>query len=525
MPNSLLKTGFIFAILLSISLSSCTYSSTRVYKLDHPENQSTIEAPTKAHLYNGSMILFSEGFQFKQNVLSGSGIYYDLQRKLKKEVKSISADSVAFLEYYQSAQEGGPILGSLIAPLIFAGAVGSNDEIKKAIFGSCPTVYSYNGTSYSLQAECFSYSICPMAEDKDLDRIDKGTISDNSYVLKVTNEALETHYINEMNLIYAEYPSRFEAFPSDDEDIILFGQEQEISSAKDKAGRDILPLISNRDRQWFRSDSSTLQQLCNKVTKDWIDLTLQKPRNAQKMFMAIRLRNTLLNTVLFYDVMLGSGGVRSLDLVEGKSIGLLDAWNFNNWYTKYFGLEIQIWDGEEFETIGRIKDTGPIAWHQVGIRLPTLEGKKIKLRLTFLPDNWVIDWVGISFDQSDKLFLKEIPCKQLLKLYRDTLNLDAAILRQNDDQYLITYPAESYLLTYEVSNPKPDINRSYFLKSQGYYIEWIRNEWFNDKKRRNFDIAFELNEKTLIKTAKRWSSKKEEFEHHFFSSKITKLAE
>ena len=103
--------------------------------------------------------------------------------------------------------------------------------------------------------------------------------------------------------------------------------------------------------------------------------------------------------------------------------------------------------------------------------------------------------------------------------------LDAASLHRGDHRYLITYPAESYLLSFPVKEPRSGIMRSYFLKSQGYYIEWIRNEWFNDKNRSDFDIAFDLNENTLIETAKRWSSKKPEFEKHFFSSRVIHLAE
>jgi hypothetical protein len=504
---------------------SCSYIPTRVYKLDRPSTPTKIKAPTKAHLYDGSMILFSDGFVFNQNAFNGEGMYYDLERRIIKPVKRVSADSVIFLEYYESGVEGGPLLGSLLGPIVFIGAITSSEEIKKAIFGSCPTVYSYHNDSYSLQAECFSYSIAPLAEDWDLDRIDGGRAVGDHYLLQVTNEALETHYINHMNLFIADHPREFEAFPTDDEDILLFGRERELLSVTDKVGRDISSQIANRDGQWFRSDSALLKQLSTEITEDWIDVSFEKPDKAQEMCLAFRLRNTLLNTVLFYDVMLGAGGVQALDLIAGESFDILDAWNLNQWYKTYFGLNIQIWNGKEFETAGWIKDTGPIAWHQVGLKLPAPEDKKVKLRLTFLPDNWMIDWIGVSFEQSDQFIIQEIACQQLLKTGGDSLLLDSSLLHADDSNYLVTYPAESYLISFRVPKINPGFERTYFLKSKGYYIEWIRKEWFNTREADPTYIAFDLNEKTITETAKRWRSKKTEIEQDFFSSKIVHLAE
>ena len=91
-----------------------------------------------------------------------------------------------------------------------------------AIFGSCPTVYTYSGQPCTLEAETFSYSIARRFESSDLDRLDAGKVINGKYILKVTNEALETHYIDEMSLLTVDHPPGYEAFPDTRHNIVLF---------------------------------------------------------------------------------------------------------------------------------------------------------------------------------------------------------------------------------------------------------------------------------------------------------------
>jgi fatty-acid desaturase len=73
--------------------------------------------------------------------------------------------------------------------------------------------------------------------------------------------------------------------------------------------------IGTRDTNWFQSDSSTLNELTKQIIDDWIEIHFDKPANVNQIVLALRLRNTLLNTVLFYDVMLRSAGIQYVGLV------------------------------------------------------------------------------------------------------------------------------------------------------------------------------------------------------------------
>ena len=127
-------------------------------------------------------------------------------------------DSIAALEYYK--KEWQPLLTLTSAPAVFV----SSSLLFVAIFGSCPTVYSFDGQNYNLGAETFSYSIAKRFESSDLDRLDFGELQNGEYSLKIANEALETHYINQLCLLSVVHPPGYEAFPMDNNDIVFIVQ-------------------------------------------------------------------------------------------------------------------------------------------------------------------------------------------------------------------------------------------------------------------------------------------------------------
>ncbi|MEJ2545789.1 MAG: hypothetical protein P8Y99_17130, partial [Calditrichaceae bacterium] len=389
---------------------------------------------------------------------------------------------------------------------------------------SCPTIYSFDGSDYFLEAETFSYSIAKMFESSDLDRLDCGKDIDGTYSIKVTNEALETHYINLLSLLTVEHPVDYEAFPDGNDHIVLFGNQSELISATNKSCDNIINLISKRDNKWYQSDSSILKELTQSVTEDWIDLTVNVPQSAEKLILALKLRNTLLNTILLYDLMLDSQDAKAIDWLGSKTANWFYAWRFYNWYKQHFGLRIQIFDGTEYDNVARISDTGPIVWHQEAVELDVNNGEVAKIRLSFLPDNWAIDWVGISFDTHDNYKCQLHSCNQIRDLNNKNENDLLKLFNEKDDAYLVTYPGQEYILDYKINPAVKGYKYTYFIKSHGFYIEWLRQQWLRQDTTRLEDLTqFELNDQTIIKAAQLWLNKKPTFEKKFYESKIPNI--
>lgn len=160
-----------------------------------------IKSPVKAHLIDGSTVVFPTGLIIAEGKLVGQGTQYDLTLEKSGVVVQVPLDRVLALESFENTLEKGLTVfattGSTV--LTLAAAV----VLIKALFGSCPTVYSGGAGAAELESELFSYSIAPFFEMGDLDRLRAQPDSAGTLELEVRNEALETHYLNHLELTEA----------------------------------------------------------------------------------------------------------------------------------------------------------------------------------------------------------------------------------------------------------------------------------------------------------------------------------
>lgn len=509
-----LLTGLIMAV--ATIFVACIFIAKTPHGMTARADMRSLDVACKAHLYDGSLVLFPKGFVKTQEYFLGSGTHWNLDRTQFESVDRVVIDSVAFLEYYYHSLEAGPIVAGLLGPAVFLTAVSSNKDIKKAIFGSCPTIYTHGSRGWICEAECFSYSIAPWYERSDLDRLDYGRVEDGIYPVKLRNEALETHYVNSLSLLAVDHPQGYEAFPDPDKNVILFGQSVPLLSATDQSGRDVLEEISARDERWWESDTSLIRRLEKGMTRDWIDVRVDVPSGARTMAVALRLRNTLMNTVYFYDVALRSEGVHVLEWMDWGVPDLIRAWPLKDRYSELFGLKIERWDGHVYKPELNLCDAGPICWRLTAAELEVSEPGFTTLRFSSLPGNWAIDWIGVSFDTHGADAVTD--CKAVRVQGSVSTNEDslAALLSVSDSRYLVTYPRDAYQIDFRPPPLKEGMARSYFISSSGFYVEWIRHEWFGGENISGFAVRDE----DIERSAGLWLEKKEQFEAQFFGSRL-----
>jgi len=68
--------------------------------------------------------------------------------------------------------------------------------------------------------------------------------------------------------------------------------------------------------------------------------------------------------------------------------------------------------------------------------------------------------------------------------------------------------------------PSTGTERTCFLRSRGFYIEWLRDDWFNDTGRVTAAPPFEPGDEAVIQTARLWLQKKDDMERRFTETKI-----
>src|SRR6266700_1762590 len=188
------------ALPLVLLVSACihVYQSIRPRPLD-PHTPVVVTTPVKAHLVDGSTVVFLAGLTVDSAEVRGDGNRYSLTLRDSAAVSSIPLDSIVGMEAFeQSVNSASSFVVSVLATSGMAGVVG---VLAVAIFGSCPTVYADSAGTALLQAEGFSYSIAPLFEARDVDRLRVAADSDGVVRLELRNEALETHYLNAAALL------------------------------------------------------------------------------------------------------------------------------------------------------------------------------------------------------------------------------------------------------------------------------------------------------------------------------------
>jgi hypothetical protein len=493
-----------------------------------PPDSVSVSSPVKAHLLDGHTVVYPNGLTIARDTLRGSGTRYDLRLHQIGTVSLVPLDSVLGMENYRTAVDLGASLGySFLATAgVIAATVAIACTIDPKCFGSCPTFYSDSAGTAVLEAEGFSYSIAPLFEARDVDRLRAQPDANGRLRLEVRNEAYETHFLNHLELLEARHGPDELVVPDAQGRLLAVDLTQTSAPtiARDAAGRDVRPQLAAADGNAFSTDSTTLARAGRPPAgnDDAIDLALPVPPGTDSVALVFHLRNSLLNTVLLYDMMLGDAGARSLDWMAGDLERIGPALELGRWYAANMGLRIEVRDsgGAPWREAGRIRDTGPVAWKDVAALIavppPSSTGDTLHLRLSFVADNWRIDRVAVARAWRRPETIRH-PLARAVDAggVADTGAL--ASLSAPDQRYLETLPGQRFTAEWMTGRPAADSGRTFFLASQGYYIEWIRRGWLAAPRAR---VTFAPSDSALPRALARYREVKTDLERRFAATRV-----
>lgn len=467
------------AVLLCMALmvSGCVWTARRVDVAPIvPGNEArAIVNPVKAHLKDGSTVVFLQGVSISGGSLRGLGTRHDLTLSQETAVTVVPLDTVAALESFRTVSRMTP--GSAVFTLLGTGAAALGASLLAvAIFGSCPTVYSQDEQGPLLEAETFSHSIAPLLESRDLDRLRARADGAGTVRLEVRNEALETHYINHVQLLEVTHPRDRLAVPDVDGRPLLLGDIHPFATAVDRDGRDAGPALATADGVVYQSHPTRLDAAVAGDLGDWIDLTLPGPVPAESA-LVLRLKNSLLSTVLFYDVMLASAGHRAVDWLGSDLEQISTAVRLGRWVQSRLGLRVSVWRDGRYQEVARLPDAGPIAWRDASVVVPIASTEPgLRVRLSFTTDHWRIDRAAIA--RTLGRAEGRVVAAARITGADGRLDPDAlGAIARPDERYLQTTPGQRFEVAFEAGPSRAGTERTFFLSSQGYYTEWVRAEW------------------------------------------------
>jgi hypothetical protein len=478
-----------------------------------------VHTPVKAHLVDGSVVAFPRGVSIAHNQANGRGWRYSPTLRESTLVNVVALDSVIGMEAFRTHVNGGRTLlfSALMTSAILVGTVTAICITDPKCFGSCPTFYSDSAGVAVLEAEGFSYSISPLLEARDVDRLRAQADSAGVLRLQVWNEALETHYINQLELLESVHAPEEMVLPDERSRSVAVRHLTTPTTIHDRDGRDVRsPLAAAGDGAIFTTDSARLNRATAADPNDYLDLRFPNPHRGDSIAVVLRMRNSLLNTVLFYDLMLAKPGARSLDWMTNDLQRIGPTLDLGRWYASYLGMRISVEERGKWRQVARLSDYGPIAWRDVAAIIPAPIGDSVHLRLEFLADQWRIDRVAIG-DDVRRPRTRAVPLAAVTNVEGDAEPLALEQLRRADDRYVETTPPQRFSIAFDVGASPRDSSRTFFIASQGYYTEWVRGSWMMGV---HDTITFKPGKDALDHVLRLWATQKDTLEKSFFRTRI-----
>jgi len=334
-------------------------------------------------------------------------------------------------------------------------------------------------------------------------------------MLEMRNEALETHYIDHVELLEVAHGPNEQVYPDAQGRPVVVGALLPAASVTDRDGASVAGFTGAVDGNAWQSTAERLQRVSGENLNDYLDVEFEVPRSGADPALVLRLRNSLLNTVLLYDVMLKGQGYRALDWMGQDLDRLGPKFRLARWYRQHMGLHVYIHERGRYRRLATLPDSGPIAWKEVAIPLGRVAGDRVRLRLSSVADNWRIDRIALAATWEPGK-ARPVPVGSVRGADGALLPEVRDHLQRADDDYVITRPGEYMVLQFDAGDPRAGSRRTWFLAAEGYYIEWMRPEWLGH----STTTAFVPDDSALLTALDLWRERRDRYRQLFESTRV-----
>lgn len=502
----------VFAIALIAIVGGC--SGQRVVRHIGPVsdiwNVSSSDSLLKVHFNDGGLAVMSSWHaDAVRRMIFGKMVRYDFNRGIiRSGFDSARFDDVALVESNRvispDALAGMAVLST--ASLVMTGFCIANP---KACFGSCPTFYAYDGQRMSLQAEGFSSSIAPVLRATDLDALYNFKPSGDLVEILMTNEALETHVVDHVELVALKRPSgggRVVA-TGDGEFVEAFGF-QSPSNAEASEG-DIRALVASYDERERFSSASAIDL----AEREEVDFEFDSTRNGSDG-LVIGFRESLMTTYLFYQGLAYLGSNAGAWLASCQRDSVVARRTLSAMHSVLGGIDVSIADSNgKWSAVGTIDEAGPIATNLQMIRIPAHHSWPLRVRLRMSKGLWRLNYVALA-----TLGRSVSPLRLQPRSVRHTDVDDTAAHADLIDpaRSLVTMPGDHFMIDFDLPNAS---QYEVFLESRGYYLEWMRTEWLAEEDPIKAAAMFAMPVAFLKIEASRFKLLESSMEQEFWSSR------
>ena len=475
--------------------------------------------PLKVHMMSGDLLLLrdwrvSDG----GDRLSGVGDRYDSTRVLrtKDAPMDVALTDVALLETTTGTSQFSAGLGFLGTVGFVVSAVTLYCTTNpKSCFGSCPTFYVERPDGAEPdrpQAEGFSESIARVLEARDVDALVLARPAGSRVAVVMRNEAMETHAVRRVHLLAAPQPPGGRVLAGTDDRLhaaLTLAPPRECRAPEG----DCLGAV----RATGGPDRASAADGNDLATRETMELAfpVATPGPAG---IAIGARQTLLSTFLFYQTMAYTGR-RAGDFLASVERGGSEAGRRALGMARALGgIDVEVAEGGgPWRMVGSFDEAGPIAGDVRVLPFEATGEGPLRARLRLARGHWRLDSVALARLGAPVEPARLAPETAERGGRRDD---DARARLATGARHLVTQPGDAYRLTFRL--PPGRGQYELFLESEGFYYEWMRQEWLAEEDPQMARLAVSDPAAALRRLAPAYKAQEDRLERQFWASRFRK---
>lgn len=461
----------------------------------------------KVHMRNGDLYVLSDWqVDEARRVVVGVGEHFDSHRALQSATThEVRVDDVALFE--TNVTRTSPMVAVMaVITGVSAALTAACLNNPKACFGSCPTFYAGD----VLHAEGFSDAVAPSLERHDIDALFRVAPAGRTLTLRMTNEAYETHVVRAADLLIAPRPPGGRVFATA-EGALWQATDLRAPTRCAASEGDCAAALRAYDDDW----RSSLADAHDLATRETITLGFEAADAAPgRQAVAISARQSFMTTFLFYQALAYMGRNAGFYLAELERGEPAVRSKLGGVHALLGGIDVQVRDAHgAWRTVGSFYETGPLATDTQLVLLP--EGADAReLRLSLTQGYWRIDAVALV-TLGSQVAPQRVRPRAVIAPGKDAAGAHASLL--DDARVLTTMPGDEYTLVYDL--PGAPGEQELFLDSQGYYLEWMRDEWLADESAAGLAMMLYVPELALRVLAPRFKQLEPTIEDMFWKSR------
>ena len=335
---------------------------------------------------------------------------------------------------------------------------------------SCPFIYSYDGHAYVFDAEPYGGATSVGLKRTEWCGLEHLKEVNGEYRIRITNEVDETQHTDEVKLVVVDHPQGVKAVPDESGTVHTIGQPIIPIAARDKRGRDILPLVRENDWIFWQSRLEEKNPDDPADIRDELVFEFPKPPGATRAKLLLNGCNTLWASQMVkrFLELYGEEVTKCYAAVDarGPAYQNLANWNLRE---ELYRLRIRTETKEGWVSKGTVVGGGPfISEDKVySLDLNDVPGETLKIKFLPPPGFWMINYIAVDYTDDLPVQTTEIAPVQAMDLggrdIRETLS-------QNDEDYFVMPNIGDWAnVSFLAPLPQPGLSRTVLCKASGFY--------------------------------------------------------